>query len=155
MRVRAYVGRLVPPVLFLLLLPVALAAPTVMQRDRADNSMSFTYDAEDKDVTQATSSIRTRRGDPVQFTTMIDDLETDPPIRGQITLRLIQSKAVVYDGTFELQVRDVAGDIVFQASRDAAFTLRSRSGKRTKNISFRFDLPTGDYSVTATFVAAE
>ena len=155
MRVRAYVGRLVPPVVFVLLLPVALAAPTVMQRDRADNSMSFTYDADDNDVTQATSSLRIRRGDPVQFTTTVDDLETDPPIRGWISLRLIEKRTVVYDGTFTFHVRDTAGSVVFRASRHASFTLRSQPGKRTKDLSFRFDLPSGDYSVTSTFVASE
>lgn len=155
MRVRALVGRLVPPVLFVLLLPVALAAPTVMQRDRADNSMSFSYDADDNDITEATSSIRTRRGDPVSVTTTVQDVETDPPLRGQITLRLNHDHSVTYDGTFTFQIKDITGVVAYEASRYASFTLRPREGKRSKKMSFRFDLPSGDYSVFATFVASE
>ena len=155
MRVRALVGRLVPPVIFVLMLPVAFAATTVMQRDRADNSMSFRYNAEADEISEATSSIRYRRGDPVMMTTTVQDVDTDPPLRGTITLRLNGDRTVAYDGTFTFRLVDETGVVAHEASKDAAFSLRPRDGKRAKKLSYDFDLPTGTYSVFATFVASE
>lgn len=154
MRVRALVGRLVPPVIFVLMLPVAFAATTVMQRDRADNFMSFTYDADANEISEAASSIRYRRGDPVTVTTTVQDADTDPPLRGTITFRVNGDRTVAYDGTFTFRLVDATGQVAHEATKDAAFTLRPRAGKRAKKLYYRFDLPSGGYSVFATFVAS-
>jgi hypothetical protein len=150
-QLRRHVGRVVPPVVFVLLLPVALAAPMVMSRDRADNALFFTYDATDDSIETATSSIRHQRDDPVSFVTTVEEADNTLPLVGRISLRLTSKKAVVYDGTFTYSVTDADGDVAFTGSRHRSFTLRPKAGKRSTAIRFSFDLPSGDYEVTGRF----
>ncbi|MGH2807544.1 MAG: hypothetical protein ACRDKT_09720 [Actinomycetota bacterium] len=154
MELRRYVGRVLPPVLFVLLLPIALAGPTVMNRDRADNSLAFTYDADSAQITKAVSTKPPiTKGDRVDFLTVVD--ESSPPGRvvGRITLRLIGKRPVTYNGTFTYTVKDASGNVAFKATRDRRFTLRPKAGRRFASLRFTFDLPSGDYAVAARFVA--
>jgi hypothetical protein len=153
-KLRRYVGRVIPPVIFMLLLPVALAAPTVMSRDRADNALYFTYDADDDSIETATSSVRHRRDDPVSFITTIDETDKTLPLAGMISLRLNAKRPVIYDGTFTLTVTDSNGDVAFSGSKERSFTLRPKSGARNTSMRFLFDLPSGDYEVHGRFVAS-
>ena len=151
MKLRRYVGRVIPPVIFVLLLPVALAAPMVMSRDRADNALFFTYDADDDSIETATSSVRHERDDPVAFITTIEESDGSSPLVGRISLRLTSRKAVVYDGTFTYTVTDADSDVAFTGSKERSFTLRPKAGKRSTSMRFSFDLPSGEYEVTGRF----
>jgi hypothetical protein len=138
----------------MLLLPVALAAPLVMSRDRADNALFFTYDADDDSIETATSSVRHQRDDPVAFITTVAESDRALPLEGRISLRLSSKKAVSYDGTFTYTATDSDGAVAFTESKERSFTLRPRPGKRSTSIRFSFDLPSGDYEVTGKFESA-
>ena len=145
-----HIGKVLPPVLFVLLLPIAFAA---VSQDRADNSLTFSYDADADEITGAASSVRHSRGDLVDFITTVADREGEPPLVGRITLRLIGSTPVTYNGTFTFVVTNADGDTAFSQSQVKKFTLRPKAGKRMKRLRYPFDLPSGDYSVRAKFAS--
>jgi hypothetical protein len=154
-QLRRHVGRVVPPVLFVLLLPIAFAGPTVMRRDRADNALTFSYDADESRITSATSSKPPiSRGDHVDYITIVDESGTPGRLVGRITLRLTGQRVVTYDGTFTYTVKDPGGGVVFKGTRERRFTLRPKAGRRSKSMQFSFALPSGDYEVIARFKAA-
>jgi hypothetical protein len=126
-----------------------------MKRDRADNALTFSYDAGEGRITNATSSKPPiSRGDHVDYTTIIDESATAGRLVGRIILRLTGERVVKYDGTFTYTVKDSAGDVAFSGTRDRRFTLRPKAGRRSKSMQFSFALPSGDYEVTARFAAA-
>ena len=145
---KRYIGRVLPPVIFMLLLPIAFAA---VSQDRADNSLTFVYEAEDDEITGAASSVRHSRGDLVDFITTVADADGATPLAGKITLRLIGRTPVTYNGTFTFVVTDADGNTAFTESQVKKFTLRPKVGKRTQRLRFGFDLPSGEYSVRAKF----
>jgi hypothetical protein len=146
-----YGGRVLPSVLFILMLPVAFAAIT-QDRDRADNAYEFTWDANQRDITSASSSLRFTRDDLVQFTVVVDDTTTAPLV-GRVTMELATERTVKYDGALRFTVFDGDGADLYAADRHVTFTLKP-NGRRSRTVLFPFDLEgTGNYSVTASFRA--
>ena len=146
-----YGGRVLPSVLFILMLPVAFAAIT-QDHDRADNAFLFTYDASQKDITSASSSLRFTRDDLVQFTVVVQDADQSPLV-GRVTMELAGERTVRYDGALRFTVSDDGGTELYAADRHVTFTLRPH-GRRSRTVLFPFEVSgTGDYSVTASFRA--
>ena len=144
-----YGGRVLPSVLFILMLPVAFAA-IHQGHDRADNAFQFTYDASRQDITTASSSMRFTRDDAVQFTVVVQDADS-PQLLGRVTMDLATNEAVHYDGALRFTVSDRDGADLYAADRHISFTLRP-NGRRSRSVTFPFELgDSGDYSVTASF----
>ena len=134
-------------------LPPALAA-TTKNRDRTDNSFSFTYDAEQRRMLRAESSIRYDFDDDVEFTVTVKELEgQEPPLLGRIWFRLLVKKPVAYQGQVRFRVIDAPGDVTFEATREVSFVLKPEEGQRTHRMRFPFEVPTGDYTVTVKFTS--
>jgi hypothetical protein len=133
----------------------AQAAPITMDRDRADNSFYFSWDADLDEILEAYSATRLRRGDRVRFYVYVRDpsnTEGDP-LAGVLKLALRSRRAVRYEGTFILRIRDAGGQLVHVARRAAAFTMRPKDGFRRKRLAFQVDLPSGIYTARARFTA--
>ena len=134
----------------------AAAAPRTVGRDSADNGFSFSYDAEAGEITQGTSSLRFVAQDRVNYLTSFDLAAA--PAEGQrlvakISLKLFTQRVTVYDGTFKVVIEAADGTRTV-LSKVAKVTLRPEPGARTARLSFRIDLPSGDYDVTSSFVSA-
>lgn len=137
----------------------ALAAPLVVQRDRADNGFSFTYDAEEDEIVDAASSLRLDSRDPVSFIVSVSETP-DPesgkePLRGRISLGLSKDRVVRYEGLFTLEITNSEGEVAFTESQERKIVLRPKRGQRKASMSFFFDLPSGGYDVTAYFERTE
>lgn len=136
-------------------LPAAAASRTV-GRDTADNGFSFSYDSEAGEITQATSSLRFAAQDRVNYLTSVDTAAT--PSEGQrlvakISLKLFTQRVTVYDGTFKVVIKAADGTRTV-LSKVAKVTLRPEAGARNARLSFRTDLPSGDYDVTSRYISA-
>lgn len=143
-------GRLVVPITFILLLPVAFAA-SVKQDDRADNAFTFAYDASGAELVAATSSTRYRFDDDVSLFVNVAETDAGEPLLATARFALIAKEAIKYEGTMTLSVKSVEGATAFQTSRAVSFTLRPRKGKRVRTFTFPFEVPTGDYQVNVRF----
>lgn len=143
---------------FLLAIPqVAWAAPIRVGRDRADNGYSFTYEADGR-ISSAASSILISSGsnDRVRFITSVRSHPDRPVGRrlvGRIGLTLRGRRSVLYDGTFILRLSTSSGPALKQI-KAKKIILRPCEGQRHAVVRFPFDLPPGDYYMTGRFRAA-
>lgn len=139
----------------LLVMSTGLAhAATDVQRDRTDNTYTFTYDADEGEITLAASSRRITRNDRVSFLVGLrsdPDAEVGERLTARISLQLHARKALRYDGTFSLVVRTPEGEPVLKQERREDFVLRPRDGQRRAEFRMNFDLPSGDYEAHAKF----
>jgi hypothetical protein len=134
------------------------AAPLMRFRDHADNSLSFTYNESQGELTSATSSRMVKRGDRVDFLTGIADhpkAALGQRLTGILSLHLLVDRRVVYDGTFFYRVKNSQGEVVFTGTDAKKVVLRPLKGERTARMSFDFDVPSGGYAVVGRFRAAE
>lgn len=132
----------------------AHASPIEIRRDRTDNTYTFTYDAEEGEITLAASSRRIDRDDRVSFLVGVradKEAEEGDRLLARISLHLTSRKPVRYDGTFTLVVKDSDGEVVHTQEQDGHFVLRPSSGERRAELTVRFDLPSGDYESFARF----
>jgi hypothetical protein len=134
------------------------ASPTnVKAADSSDNTFYFTYDAEAGVITKATSSALLTKDDKVTFYAYVRDRAGAPVgerLRGLLTLQLLGRKPIRYSGAFTLDVRGPAGVPAYEDDVTRSFTLRPKPGKRKTKVTLPFfDLPSGDYSATASFKA--
>ncbi len=132
----------------------AFAAPTATERDRADNSFSFRYNADTGKMPFALSGTTTTRRDKVSFFAYArerDGKGEGKRLLGLVTLRLVANEPVAYDGVFTYSVLNTSGQTAFQSSKSRKIVLRPKKGKRTARLRFVYDLPSGDYSLNATF----
>lgn len=145
-------GRVSVPVIFILLLPVAFAA-SVKDDDAVDNNFEFTYDAENDEMVDATSSKPpTNINDDVDFTVSIAEKNGNAPLLGRVRFGLLADEGVRYRGTVRLRVLADSGGATYEDTQPVSFTLRPKGGQRTHNLRFPFDLPeSGHYRVRVTF----
>lgn len=143
-------GRLVVPITFILLLPVAFAA-SVKTDDRADNAFTFAYDATKAEIAAATSSTRYSFDDDVSLFVNVAETDGEEPLVAVARFGLLAKEAVQYEGTMTLTVKSTTGNIAYQTDRAVSFTLRPKQGKRVRRFGFPFEVPSGDYSVTVRF----
>ena len=143
-------GRLVVPITFILLLPVAFAA-SVKQDDRADNAFTFAFDATKPEIVAATSSTRYSFDDDVSLFVTVAEADGEQPLVGVARFGLLTKEPVRYEGTMNLSVKSAEGTTAYQTSRAVSFTLRPREGKRVRRFAFPFNVPSGDYEVFVRF----
>lgn len=144
-------GRVIVPVLFILLLPVAFAA-SVKDEDAADNAFTFTYDAENDDIVAAASSKQMKIDDDVDLTVFVAEKRGNSPLLGRVRFGLLADEGVRYRGTVRFEIMSDSGGAGYDDTESVSFTLRPKGGKRTHTLKFPFDLTdSGDYSVEVTF----
>ena len=132
----------------------ALSKP--VQADRSDNTYYFTYDAAKGEATTEASTLQEKRYDPVSHRVYIDTIseaEVGRRIKATIVFRLNTKEKRAFRGDLAAEVRDAAAQIVYRSVRKVGFVLRPKKGFRSKRFTFRFDLPSGDYSATSDFDA--
>jgi hypothetical protein len=133
------------------------ATATKVRKDVSDNTFYFTYDAQDGVITKATSSALLTKDDKVTFYAYVRDRAGAPVgerLRGLLTLQLLGRKPIRYSGAFTLDVRGSVGVPAYEDDVTRSFTLRPKPGKRKTKVTLPFfDLPSGDYSATASFKA--
>ncbi|HEX2240195.1 MAG TPA: hypothetical protein VHJ82_03515 [Actinomycetota bacterium] len=132
----------------------AHAAPIDVRRDRSDNTYTFTYNADDGEITLAASSRRITRNDRVSFLLGIrsdPEAEVGERLIARISLQLHSRKPLRYDGIFTLVVKTPEGDVVLKQTREDDYVLRPRDGERRAHFNMRFDLPSGEYEAHAKF----
>ena len=145
-----YVARLAVPVVFILLLPIAFAS-SVKNEDHADNSYAFTYDAESREIVQATSSKRYDLNDDVDVTVTLEESDDEAPLEGRVQFSLLKNEPIRYEGTVRFRVLDDPNQVAFEATREVSFRLRPQGRHRHERIKFPFDVPSGDYWITVKF----
>ncbi len=132
----------------------SMAAPTVIDGDRSDNLVTFTYDSNTGQKTSDSTWTRKGGNDDVLFRVAIIETEdSGSGLLGKLTLRLEADQAVRYDGWFALRVVDDSGDVTFYRSRPSEITLRPRPGLRRAAMRFRFDVPSGTHTASGSFEA--
>ena len=141
---------MVVPVVFILMLPIAFAA-SVKNDDHVDNAFSFTYDSEADKIVVASSSKRFAFDDDVDFTVSIAETEGDAPLVGRVRFGLLAKRGVRYAGKIKFRILDAAGNAGYETTQPISFTLRPERGKRTKTMTFPFDVQSGDYNVDVSF----
>ncbi len=143
-------------VVLLLGAPAVEAAPKEIKRDRSDNTFYFTYDDSDEKITNAVSSRMFVKGDPVDFLVYVRETKAknDAPLKGMLTLRLLDDRSVRYDGTFDFVVKDPDGAIVYANPIAVDFVLRPKAGRRRVGIRYALNLDSGDYRVVGRFKQA-
>ena len=132
------------------------AAPVDVQRDRTDNGFSFSYDAAQGEITDAASSIRIDRTDPVSFVINIRENpnsdEVGRRLRARMSVALNKGHgARRYEGNFWFEIVDGAGTVVYSAARPRELVLRPKPQRRSDVMRFNFDLPSGSYSAAGFF----
>jgi hypothetical protein len=143
-------GRVIVPVIFILLLPVAFAA-SVKDDDAVDNNFEFTYEAENDEIVTATSSMVHKINDDVAFTVSVAEKSGSSPLVGRVRFGLLDDEGVRYRGKVRFRILSASGT-AYEDTQSVAFTLRPKSGKRSHSLRFPFDLPeSGDYSVDVRF----
>lgn len=135
-------------------LPIASvqAAPIVVESDRSDTLMKFTYDSTSGE--KASDSTWTRDGGNDEVLFRVSVLETEDSgsgLLGKLLLRLDGDKAERYDGWFALRLVDDSGDVTFHRARPSEITLRPQPGLRRAVVRFRFDVPSGTYTASGAF----
>jgi hypothetical protein len=144
-------GRVIVPVIFILLLPVAFAA-SVKDDDATDNAFTFSYDAVHDEMVTAASSKHVKLDDDVDFTVFVTERNGNAPLLGRVRFGLLEDKGVRYRGTVRFRIMRDSGGTAYEDTQSVSFTLRPKGGQRTHNLKFPFDLPdSGDYSVEVTF----
>ena len=144
-------GRVIVPVMFILLLPVAFAA-SVKDDDATDNAFSFTYDAAHDEMVAAASSKHMKLDDDVDFTVFVMEKNGNAPLLGRVRFGLLEDEGVRYKGTVRFRILRDSGGAAYEDTQSVSFTLRPKGGQRNHNLKFPFDLPdSGDYSVEVTF----
>ena len=147
--VKRLLKRAMMPVLATLVVTGAgLAFSMSVDRDRADNALTFTYDAAKERLVTSASSHRMKLDDKVDFLTHVAEQDGEG-LEGGVTLQLLDGKRRVYEGSFFFVVKDASGATAFKASRAARVALTRTHRKKT--VTFPFDLPSGKYSVSARF----
>lgn len=129
----------------------AMAASRSVGRDATDNRLDFEYDASTGTVTERSSYRRASR-DAVRFEVGV--VEADgygSGLNGKLRLRLEGDRAVTYDGWFEITITDESGEVAYREARPATIQLKPRPGHRKAAISYRLDLPSGDYEASGSF----
>ena len=130
----------------------AVASPTYVQEDRTENQLSFSYDSADGEIGSQGSKQRSKDDEPVRFTVALQEAEdTGSGLIGKLKLRLEGESRTVYDGWFTYVVTDADGSVAFQRSRQAHVVLTPRPGMKRAAVTYRFDLPSGAYSVKGNF----
>lgn len=130
----------------------AVASPTYVQADRTENQLSFSYDSSDGEIGSQASKQRGEHDEPVRFTVAVREAEdTGAGLIGKLTLRLEGESKTVYDGWFTFVVTDADEGVAFQRSRPAHIVLTPRPGMKRAAVTYRFDLPSGSYSVEGNF----
>ena len=138
------------PVVFILILPIALAA-SIKNGDRADNHFTFVYDSETESF-EAYSSNFVDSTDDVEFMVYVAESNGTTPLVGRVMFRLLKkTEGVRYDGDVRFRVIDDDNKVAYTATEEVSFTLRPKDGMRKHRITFPFDVPTGLYSVTVRF----
>lgn len=136
-----------------------VAAPLEVERDRTDNGYSFTYDATEGEITEAASSIRFDRRDPVSFVIYVRENTSSDEIgerlRARLSVALNKDRVVRYDGTFWFEITDATGAVVATDGCERKIVLRPKAGSRKAAMSFVFDLPSGSYDAAGYFEASE
>ena len=136
--------------------PQASATAREVRADRADNNYYFTYDASTGTLTTESSSLQERRRDPVSHRIYVDSVPgavVGERLKAVVRLRLNVNERHRFNGALDLEVRDAAGQMVYNASQNVDFTLRPKKGYRGHKVIFLFDLPSGDYAATSFFKA--
>lgn len=134
----------------------AVATAREVKADRADNTYYFSYDAAAGTIGSAGSSLQERRGDPVSHRIYVDtvpEAAAGERLRATINFRLNAKEKRRFSGGVTLEIRDAAAQVVYEATKEVDFMLRPRSGFRSQRVTFRFDLPSGDYAASSTFKA--
>lgn len=133
--------------------PAVEAAPKETKRDRSDNTFYFTYDDSDEKITNAVSSRMFVKGDPVDFLVYVRETKSnnDAPLKGKLTLRLLDDRSVRYAGTFDFVVKDSEGAIVYANPIAVDFVLRPKAGRRRAEIRYALNLDSGEYKVLGRF----
>ncbi len=143
-------GRLMVPITFILLLPVAFAA-SVKVDDRADNAFTFAYDATTSELVDAASSTRYKFDDDVSLFVNVAETDDETPLLGRARFALLAKEPVKYDGTMTFVVKTADGGTVYESDQPVSFTLRPKPGKRVRTFALPFAVPTGEYEVTLRF----
>lgn len=134
------------------------AAPRDVGSDRSDNTFYFTYEAASGEITQASSSARFVRKDPVTFLLYVNEApegaEEGERLRARFAFELNKRRVVRYRGTFTLEVRNAMGAVAYTDSVTRKVVLRPIKGERKKRFSIEFDLPTGSYEARALFTSS-
>ncbi len=134
--------------------PAASADPKCKRRDITDNTHTFTYNASDGDIEQATSGTKFDRNDKVTFHVFVREREgadVGERLLGNLSLRLLADRPIEYDGVFKLKIETYEGADVLTDERKARIVLRPKKGQKNGRVKFHFDLPSGDYIATARF----
>jgi hypothetical protein len=154
---RAWTSALLVSLLALVTMAPAHADPWTFEQDKTDNDFYFTYDAASGTMPKAYSSARFNRRDKVTFLVYIREHEgamVGERLNGRLQLSLAKDQVVIYDGTFTLEVfSTMTGDVIYTDSRDDRIVLRPKKDHKKASMVFPFDLPSGDYSARATFLA--
>ena len=144
-------GRLVVPVVFILMLPVAFASST-KNEDKVDNSFAFAFDSDADDIVAATSSKRYKFDDDVDFSVTVSESDNaELPLVARVRFRLLDKEPIRYDGTIHFKIVALTGGVSHSEDRPISFTLRRTKGERSETILFPFEVPSGDYRVGVTF----
>ena len=145
-------GRVAVPVIFILLLPIAFAA-SVKNDDKADNSLTFAFDAQTDRLDWVASSVRQRQGDDVFFTVSIAERRGNSPLVGHVRFGLLAKEAIRYRGTLRFQVvENGSRRAAYVDDKRVRFTLRPKKGNRNHRVRFPFDLAeSGDFYVRVSF----
>lgn len=134
--------------------PMAHAGPLAVDEDHSDNTFSFTYDAVEGEIESASSTRILRRRDRVAFLLYVrerDGADTGERLNARIELELLGSRPRHYRGTFSFEVTDARGRVVHTGSKQANVILNPTDRQRTQVLRIPFDLPSGDFSATASF----
>jgi hypothetical protein len=116
--------------------------------------MTFAYDAVSGEIGEAASGRLISRRDRLEFVAWVGDFpeaEVGERLQGAVHLRVQRDRAIELRGTLAVVVQNDAGATIETLEREIDIVLRDRKGKRAKNFRWRFDLPTGDYTVFGTF----
>lgn len=139
----------------LAVMPSAAAGrPLSPSSERSDNTMSFDYDAVSGEIGEAVSGRVISRRDRLEFVAWVRDFpeaEVGERLQGAVHLRVHRDKAIELRGTLAVVVQNDAGATIETLEREIDIVLRDRKGKRAKSFRWRFDLPTGNYTVFGTF----
>lgn len=120
---------------------------------KSDNTYTFGYDADTNTISYAASSQGPfRRNGPK--TTLVAYVRENKgseefPLKGLVIYSSHTGRRARYAGTVKLMIRAADGT-PYSWSEDVAWTL---SGKKndSRKLEFEFDLPSGDYTATASF----
>ncbi|HJR44654.1 MAG TPA: hypothetical protein VJ927_03535 [Actinomycetota bacterium] len=134
----------------------AWAAPLAPARDRSDNGIFFTYDAETGEMPEygSATTITYRDRVDIQLAVELAPEGSEAPLISEISLKLKGAKAVRYRGNFTVKVRDLFTDEpVASVVIPVDVVLRPLTGKRRALLTAPLDLPGGDYEAKAIFRA--